>query len=276
MRWLTIIGVGLTGLATLFGVLGGFCDYFGLYCPASHETQPAITAPPPAIILSEPANGADTERAWTEAQSVDSRIGYETFVANYPISPHAITAREKIQQFLDAEHDADWRRAGSVGTALAYEDFLQRHPDSPHAIEARDAIRQIRAAETDLAWRAAAANGSAEAYRQFLRQYPDSPYESYARQAIQQREAQAQANASASMERSCQAWAETVVPRRSNPVTGGFAGCITGLLSDSQDGCQRNAQRAMEESQQQQRRDQERRDNEFQNCLRNGGPPQPR
>lgn len=269
-----LIILALTVLAAVFDVQNGLCRNMSLFCPedaesaAPYPTQPSASEPNPA----PPWDYAETidvaERACEEAERVDTRVAWETFLAQHPHSPCAIRAHERVRQVSQRDEEEAWRAAASYGTLDAYSTYLNLYPQGAHAVEARDAIRRLQQAEIDMAWRTTVADGSAGAYRQFLLSYPNSAYDAHAREALRAHDAAAQEAAATALEQSCRAWSERAVPR-SNPVSSGIAGCIIGLLADD---CQREAQRAAQEAQWRRQQEDAQRSAEYQRCMRNGGP----
>jgi len=132
--------------------------------------------------------GCDRQGAdWEEAQQEDTIAAYEAFVDNYPESPEADQARNRIETLRTEQA---WTDARQRNTAEAYRGFIEAHPDAAAADEARDRLDTLERAD---AWQALADSDDIAGLRAFATEYPDSREAELARARISELEARAEA-----------------------------------------------------------------------------------
>jgi SPOR domain len=79
--------------------------------------------------------GCSRERDdWRSAQAADTVPAYETFLRDYPASPHANAATQRIAQLAE---DEAWQLTLTRDDVPAYDAFLSRFPAGNWASEAR-------------------------------------------------------------------------------------------------------------------------------------------
>ena len=79
--------------------------------------------------------GCSRERdAWRSAQAADTVPAYETFLRDYPASPHANAATQRIAQLAE---DEAWQVTVARDDVPGYDAFLARFPSGHWASESR-------------------------------------------------------------------------------------------------------------------------------------------
>jgi outer membrane protein assembly factor BamD (BamD/ComL family) len=148
-------------------------------------------SPPPAFALEEqPLAEEEESEAWRYADHLDSKQAFDAFLREFPHSPHAAEARQRVAALSEAADDRSWETAQA---SKAYEWFARTYPLSPHAAEARqmvEAMETEREARRDRwldekAWTAAKNLGTREAFEHFIEQHPKSPFVSEAIRALE-------------------------------------------------------------------------------------------
>lgn len=263
--------LALAGLgATIFGLQGGLCDNFGAFCPAGHleRVQEVAKASETSRALLDTA----ADEAWRTAENLNTPTAYESYLSDYPNGARAITARNRLAEFRSNEEKLAWRQALSIGSIEGYEEYLRLFPTGANAFAARDAIELQKTHQAESDWRLVEAAPTATSYQNFLSKHPESPYAARAKEALRRLEEDARTARTIEVQQQCQAWALAQVPKRAHSTSGGAAACIAAFIGNTQD-CGRRAQQAFEEGQRQQRYDAERRDQLFNQCVRQGGSP---
>jgi hypothetical protein len=101
--------------------------------PPAATPRSAAETPPPV-----PAPPAD-QRAWIEIANTRSVAALEQFRRDFPNSPYAREAAERIALL-------EWETVRSSNDPRALGDFLARFPSGPNAAAARDRLRALEAA----------------------------------------------------------------------------------------------------------------------------------
>lgn len=119
---------------------------------------------------------------WTQYQWVvlqDSVPAYENFVAKYPATDYAYSARERIRTLKEDSVWQDAHRLNSIGKLRAY---LRTYPDGKYVA----AAKAQRAELADQQWQPLANSRSENAIRKFLKDYPETTKIKDAEKRIQQ------------------------------------------------------------------------------------------
>lgn len=114
-------------------------------------------------------------RDWERARRDDTPTTYLEFLAKYPDSEYAGTARERMEALKEI---GGWERAEFRNNEAGYAAFIEKYPDSERVADARDRIEDL---ERDEAWAVTQEADSAEVVAAFLRDYPESPQADEAR-----------------------------------------------------------------------------------------------
>lgn len=118
------------------------------------------------------------DRAWEIAERDDTPTAYLEYLAKYPDSEFAESARERIEALGKIRA---WERTQFRDTEAGYAAFIEKFPDSDFVADAQERILNI---QRDEAWAVAQDADSAEVIAAFLEEYPDAPQASEARELM--------------------------------------------------------------------------------------------
>ena len=140
------------------------------------------------------------ESAWQEARQGDTAGAYRQFLEDYPDSPQADEAEQRILELRRAER---WQQASATNSIEAYRQFLAEFDEGEEAEQARSRLAEL---ERDREWAALRNSDDIEAVRAFAERHRGDPIGDQARQRVEElessaREAQAREQARLEAER---------------------------------------------------------------------------
>ncbi len=140
--------------------------------------------------------------AWNLLQNSDNIAVLKNFLQQFPKSPFAPAARDRIaalQQAADAKpklpqaDDIAWNLLQNSDNIAVLKNFLQQFPKSLFAPAARDRIAALQQAADakpkppqadDIAWKLLQTSGNIAVLKNFLQRFPESPFAPAARDRI--------------------------------------------------------------------------------------------
>ena len=130
--------------------------------------------------LSETQQRGAVDRAYQEADDLDTIDAWELFLRQHPNSAYEADARKGLAAAMAERQATDaWKKAVDVNTAEAYESFVRNFATSRHTTEAETRAKEIRERTTgpqrqreQAAWSTAESLGTPDAWREYLKQYP--------------------------------------------------------------------------------------------------------
>ncbi|MBI1394642.1 MAG: hypothetical protein GC151_01590 [Betaproteobacteria bacterium] len=162
------------------------------------------------LVLVVAACASLDERAYEQARQSDTAREYQSFLVNFPTSPHAAAVRSRLDdlKFAHARHtgtadavaaylswiegsdpgsphraeaqrlldDFAYREAATDGREAALRRYLADHPAGAHVGEIRASLDGLVAGMAGERYRALRDSASYSALRSYLRDYPDSPH----------------------------------------------------------------------------------------------------
>lgn len=140
----------------------------------------------PSLLVLAMAAGCDRqESAWQEAREADDVSAYQAFVEEYPESPQAAEAEQRIH---DLQRSKRWEQARDTDSVEAYERFLADFAEGQEAGQARSRLADL---EREREWEGLRQSGDVEALRDFAERHRGDPAADQARQRAQELETQA-------------------------------------------------------------------------------------
>jgi hypothetical protein len=115
---------------------------------------------------------------WSQATTINTVAGYQTFLSKYPNDPRAADARSRIAALQDEQA---WSAAQVASTAQGYQQYLADEPNGAHAQAARD---EAASRERAAAWQSLQTDETAQSLRAFLDKYPAGPEAEHARDKL--------------------------------------------------------------------------------------------
>ena len=113
------------------------------------------------------------EDAWVETEGQNTIVAYKAFSAQFPDSPQAVLAAQRIEIF---EGELEWSAARDIGSPQAIRNYIKDCKLCSHKDEAFLFLKEL----DNAAWQDAEAINSAENYAGYLRDFPNGIHASEA------------------------------------------------------------------------------------------------
>jgi hypothetical protein len=140
---------------------------------------------PTLLVLAIAAGCNRQQSSWQDAQEADDVSAYQAFIEEYPESPRAEEAEQRIRNLQRSER---WEQARGTDSVEAYEQFLADFAEGQEAEQARSRLADL---EREREWEDLRQSGDVEALRDFAGRHPGNPVADQARQRARELEAQA-------------------------------------------------------------------------------------
>jgi hypothetical protein len=136
-----------------------------------------------ALLAVTLAAGCDRqEAAWREAEEADTMGAYRQYLENYPESPNAEEARQRM---LALRRENLWRQAEQADSVEGYQAFLAEFPEGEEAEQARSRLAGLQGQSE---WEALRGSRDPAALREFAERYQGRPIGDQARQRLEELE----------------------------------------------------------------------------------------
>ncbi|MDZ7315391.1 MAG: hypothetical protein ONA69_01635 [candidate division KSB1 bacterium] len=112
----------------------------------------------------------EARNAWELVKRDTSMVVLRRFINQYPASPQAKKARQRLDSL---ETEQEWKKALAAGTREALQSFAVRYPKFAK-LKGLDAINPAFA-ESE-AWKETLSRNTPQAFQEFLKKYPQSAY----------------------------------------------------------------------------------------------------